>query len=212
MRLSRVWIVPIVGLAVLSACGSLGDGVDRHRDDEVHGALSVMPGSGGATLEVPGYVKKGEEWDGIFGSHIPCLNDEAVPVTITGIRWKVDDETRPVSVTPYSRVFDSREAPPIGSARGNMSDPEFPEDLKSLEMRKGVDEIEVTRPCGDDSTPWKKGIENEILFVIRSGPEGAGIRNVTVSYTTPDGKKHESVSHWRFYLCGSNVPKKYGCD
>lgn len=212
MNASKVFF-SIAVVSLLGGCSAFGgDSVDRHPDDEVHGALTVMPGAGSGTLDVPGYVDEGESWSGMFGSHTPCLNDKDVPVTITGVTWKTDGSTEPISVTAYTRTFDNRENDWIGSALGTPSDPEIPERFESVDMREGVRGLEVTKPCGDDSTRWVEGVEQEILFVIKAGPEGAGIRNVSVSYVTPDGARHASVSDWRFYLCGSNVPKKYGCD
>ncbi|MBO0608517.1 hypothetical protein [Myceligenerans salitolerans] len=216
VRVTLRFGVAVLSSVILMGCSSLSgvDRIERHADDGSH-PLSVRPGSGGNGIYLPDETGPDGSWAGMFGEHIPCLNDDGVPVEITGVTWDSDPETRPISVDVYVRTFDSRKDDWLGSALGTPHDLVNPSDedlFDTAEIREGIEGLEVTKPCGSEDEAWVKGVEEEVVFVLQSGPSGANIKNISFAYSTPDGRQYEVVDDWEFYLCGSKIPKEKRCD
>lgn len=208
--------IALLSTVMLAGCGSWSgvDQIERHADDGSH-PLSVRPGSGGNGIYTPDAADPDGSWTGMFGEHIPCLNDGGAPVEITGVNWDSDPETRPISVKVYVRTLDSRKDDWLGSALGTPQDlvNSSDEDLfDTAEIREGIEGLEVTKPCGSEDEAWIKGVEDEVVFVLQSGASGANIKNISFAYSTPDGERYEVVGDWEFYLCGSKIPKEKRCD
>jgi hypothetical protein len=170
------------------------------------------PESGLSGIYAPeGSGEDGSSWSGMFGSFLPCVVSGASPLEITGVHWTSEESAGPRSVETYVRSFDSRVDMPIGTALGTPQQPDQSDLFDSVELREGVEGLEVFEPCVKDGETRRDGETDEILFVVTSGPSGAKLEHISFTYSTPDGQDYELVNNWKFYLCGSEIPEELRC-
>ena len=194
-------------LCLLVAGCSAADEVETHADDLDH-ALSLYPGSGVIGIAMPEGLADGHNWNGMFGSFMPCVAQGDGPIEIADVSWSSSAGLEPVSVDVGVRTFTVGELNAIGSAYGTLEDP-------SLRGYEPIDDkftaMTVTRRCRVEGDPPISGSIDEIVFGVTGTSDGAHLRDIRFTYLTPDGREHVVTNGWDFYLCGPAVPEDVGC-
>ncbi|MFD6447200.1 hypothetical protein ACFWEJ_18980 [Promicromonospora sp. NPDC060204] len=197
-------VLAVAALALMSGCQA-DTGITMHGDDDEH-PLSLHSG-GGAFAASAEDRAPGGTWTTTFGSFFPCIADGDGPIVIDGVDWTSDKDLDPLSVRVFLRSFDDSSSDPIASMRGTPLQ-DGPVAL-SGSIHEGVDGFRVERTCADSAD--NSGQTEELLVAVKSDEGGAHVGDLTVRYTTPDGRKFGVVSEWQMYICGSEAPENL-CD
>lgn len=173
-----------------------------------NGPLVFLSGSGTQLLAEP---KQHGDWYGSFGSFMPCLADESVPATITGVKYVI--RVAPVSIETWIRRI-----PPA-------TERQDPKDLAwspILMLDGAVDElglkgsltqelpVTVTESCEEALQDLGRQRETiEFLTEMKISPRGADVP-VTIFDYEVDGYPYSVRVNMRNGGCGTVVAPS-GC-
>lgn len=193
-------VAALLASLVFTGCGSTA--VEEHDDDGEHPLSLTYGGTGTVGIAEPEDVGPGGTWHGMFGKFILCVAQGHGPITINSVDWAEREGAQPISVAAFVRKIDISDTSPILNAQGSMRDPHHKARTGALEFRDHVEGVEVLAKCPEAGWPE---VSQEMFIELEAGPEGASIHDVTVSYTTPDGRRYKVRSDWTFYLCGATA-------
>ncbi|MFJ3406493.1 hypothetical protein [Promicromonospora sp. NPDC090134] len=197
-------VLTVTALALITGCQA-DAGVTLHGDDDEH-RMSLQSGGGSFAASAEDRAPGGT-WTTTFGSFLPCIANGDGPVVIDGVDWNSDKNLEPIAVRVFLRSFDDSSSDPINSMRGTPLQ-NGPAAL-SGSIQEGVEDFRVERSCAESAD--NNGQTEELLVAVKADEGGAHVGDLTVRYTTPDGRKFGVVSDWQMYICGSEAPENL-CD